>query len=347
MAWNDEEQIVGESAVMRALSARVRRVAASDLPVLISGETGTGKELIARAIHLRSPRARRPFVSENCAALSEGLLEAELFGHEAGAFTGAVGAREGLFSRADGGTLFIDEIGDMSPAMQAKLLRVLQEGEVRRVGGDHPRRIDVRVIAATHKDLERLVREGRFRQDLLFRLAVLEVRVPPLRERLTDVPRLAELTLARIGQESGRRPLALTEEALDRLLTHDWPGNVRELENAVRVAALFSNGDVLDADALPLRQTGERSRRTHEPDPSVSYEELLGNLEERERSYVLRTLERARGNKAEAARRLGITRYALYRAMRRLGIDPDRVDEPQPANPARAGSGRLEAVGVA
>jgi DNA-binding NtrC family response regulator len=338
MAWKTEEGIVGDSPGMRALSARIDRVATSKLPVLITGETGTGKELLARASHMRSERSGC-FVSENCAALPESLLESELFGHEAGSFTGAVESRPGLFRRADEGTLFIDEVGDMSLGLQAKLLRVLQEGEVRSVGGDRPQRVDVRVVCATHKNLDELVAQGRFRQDLLFRLAVIELQVPPLRERLTDVPALAEHALRQVARESGRRPLALSEAALDRMLAYAWPGNVRELENAVRAGALFSMGDALDVEALPI-QPGSTRARVSEPsvDLAVSYEDLLGDLQARERTYIRGTLDRARGNKAEAARRLGITRYALYRTMRRLGIDEGAREA--------AGSERLETVGV-
>ena len=314
--------LLGHSPAMRALSARIDRVAASKLPVWIRGETGTGKELVARALHVRSNRSRGPFVSENCAALPDGLLETELFGHEAGAFTGARSRRRGLFAQAHGGTLFLDEVGDMSPAMQGKLLRVLQEGRLRRVGGEHTERVDVRVVIATHQDLHQLVRSGRFRADLLFRLAVLEVRVPPLRERLCDVPLLVEHFLGRNGDREGRAPLELSAAALDRLLGHDWPGNVRELENAVRVGALFSNGPTLEADVLPLHAPGARSDAQ---DRDLSYQELREALAARERSYVRSTLRDARGNKAETARRLGITRYALYRTLKRLGIAEEEL----------------------
>ena len=322
--WSHGEQIVGESAAMRALSAQVDRVAGSDLPVLLRGETGTGKELLARAIHLRSARREAPFVSENCGALTEGLLEAELFGHERGAFTGAERRREGLFARAHGGTLFLDEVGDMSPALQAKLLRVLQEREVRPLGGDRPRAVDVRIVAATHKNLELMAQQGRFRQDLLFRLQVLEVHLPPLRERPEDVPLLAERFLRQVAEENGRDGPLLGERALDALLAHPWPGNVRELENAIRVAALFSHGPVLDPRTLPLAPPEVRGgRRTLGADTSVSYQDLRESLEAQERGYVQAILAECQGNKAEAARRLNVTRYALYRTLKRLGLELD------------------------
>ncbi|MBX3469575.1 MAG: sigma-54-dependent Fis family transcriptional regulator [Planctomycetes bacterium] len=324
-----EDGLVGDSPPMRALADRIERVARSALPVLVRGETGSGKELVARAIHRRSRRTGA-FVSENCAALADSLLEAELFGHEQGAFTGADRARDGLFARAHGGTLFIDEVGDMSPAMQAKLLRVLQDGEVRRLGGQRTRTFDVRVIAATHKDLEALVRQGLFREDLLFRLAVLEVRVPALRDRPEDLPGLVEHFLRRQAAETGQPPLLLSDQTLDALMAHAWPGNVRELENAVRVAALFSQGGVLDPAALPFRRAAPSQAA---PDQELSYQELRDLLEERERAYVREVLATSHGNKAEAARRLGVTRYALYRTLRRLGIDAgdDAAVELEPA----------------
>jgi transcriptional regulator with GAF, ATPase, and Fis domain len=324
--------LLGHSDTMRMVLARLEKVAASDLPVLVRGETGTGKELAAKAIHDLSARRNGPFVSENCAALADGLLEAELFGHEKGAFTGAIDTREGLFHRAHGGTLFIDEVGDMSPAMQAKLLRVLQEGEVRRVGGAESVKVDVRVIAATHRHLDEMVRDGRFRADLLFRLHVLEVSLPPLRDRLDDVPLLAEHFLDKVAAETpGKRPLLLSEAALDSLLAHEWPGNVRELENAIRVAALFSPGPALDAGALPIPSARAHTvsvaaaaalvRMRGDGDKRLTYDELRAALDERERRYIRAVLDEERGNKARAARRLGVTRYALYRVLRRLGIE--------------------------
>ena len=332
VAWTAEDGVIGESTIMKALAERVDRVARSILPVLVRGETGTGKELVARAIHRRSRRPG-PFISENCAALAESLLESELFGHEQGAFTGADRARDGLFARAHGGTLFIDEIGDMSPAMQAKLLRVLQDGEVRRLGGHRTTTVDVRVIAATHKDLEALVRQGLFREDLMFRLAVLEVRVPSLRERPEDVPGLVDHFLRKLSIENRQTPLLLSDEALDALLGHAWPGNVRELENSVRVAALFSQEGVLDASALPFRR-GKAAAAA--PDHELSYQELRDLLEERERAFVRDIMASSQGNKAEAARKLGVTRYALYRTLRRLNIEFDDAFEPSEREPALA-----------
>ena len=334
--------LLGASDTMRMVAARLEKVASSELPVLIRGETGTGKELAARAIHELSARRQKPFVSENCAALADGLLEAELFGHEKGSFTGAIDTRDGLFHRAHGGTLFIDEVGDMSPAMQAKLLRVLQEGEVRRVGGNDAVKVDVRVIAATHRNLDELVRQGRFRADLLFRLHVLEITLPPLRDRLEDVPLLAEHFLDKVAKENGREPALLSEAALDALLAHEWPGNVRELENAIRVAALFSPGPHLDAGALPIPASRVKaavaaaaalSRVNSPTDKRLTYEELRNALDERERRYMRAILEEEVGNKARAARRLNMTRYALYRVLRRLGMEDEEI-----AAPAGSGS---------
>ncbi|RMG15321.1 MAG: sigma-54-dependent Fis family transcriptional regulator [Planctomycetota bacterium] len=355
MGWSREEGIVGESPVMRALEERVQRVAQSDLPLLVRGETGSGKEVVARAVHGRSRRRAQPFVSESCAALPETLLEAELFGHEQGAFTGATRAAEGLFRRASGGTLFVDEVADMSPALQAKLLRVLQTGEVRPVGGSAAVRVDVRVVASTRHDLPRLVEAGRFRQDLYFRLAVLELEVPPLRERLEDLPALAHSILLAVARERGEEPLPLTEGALDVLLSYGWPGNVRELENVLRSAALFAGGGRLEASLFRILSRSPSPAEAEE-DAGLCYQELREQLAERERRYVLAALRRADGNKAKAARRLGITRYALYRTLRRLGLDGEATRagvEPEtevslPRERRRTGSGseRLKPVAV-
>jgi transcriptional regulator with GAF, ATPase, and Fis domain len=322
--------IVGQSPIMKAVFQNIDKIAASDLPVLIRGDTGTGKELVARAIHALSQRRDAPFVTENCAALADGILEAELFGHEKGAFTGATAEGDGLFRRAHAGTLFVDEVGDMPLNMQAKILRVLQGGEIRRVGGSTAERVDVRVIAATHRNLEELVRAGTFRQDLLFRLDVLEVRLPALKERLDDIPVLAKHFLEKIARESntGGVPLLLTDESLDALLSYTWPGNVRELENALRVAALFSKGPLLEAHALPLPNVKKGaislSAAVAFPmteDTALSYRELRAALDNRERNYIRAILKGEHGNKARAAKRLGMTRYSLYRALNRLDIE--------------------------
>ncbi|NVN88945.1 MAG: nif-specific transcriptional activator NifA, partial [Rhodopseudomonas sp.] len=241
------DNIVGRSAAMRRVFDQVRMVSKWNTTVLLRGETGTGKELIANAIHYHSPRARGPYVRLNCASLPENLLETELFGHEKGSFTGAVGSRKGRFEMADGGTLFLDEIGEISPAFQAKLLRVLQEGELERVGGSRTLKVDVRVIAATHRNLEAAVDAGDFREDLYYRLNVMPIILPPLRERPEDVPELARHIATRIGETQGR-PLNITEAAIRRLTQYGWPGNVRELENCLERAAVMSPTGCIDAD---------------------------------------------------------------------------------------------------
>jgi transcriptional regulator with GAF, ATPase, and Fis domain len=242
--------IVGTSAAMRSLFDLMGKIVPSTYPVLVLGESGTGKELVARALHEFGPRKGKPYVSENCAAIPETLLESELFGHKRGSFTGAVADRKGHFVSADRGTIFLDEIGDMSPTMQTKLLRVLQDGEVRAVGGQETFHVDVRVVAATNRELRDLVAKGRFREDLYFRLAVLEIRLPPLRERREDIPLLAAHFLARAVDEA-KREVSLSPEALDRLVAHDWPGNVRELENEIRRAVALCDGTIRAADLTP------------------------------------------------------------------------------------------------
>ena len=235
--------MIGDSAPMRAVFGLIERVAASDVPVLIQGETGTGKELVAKALHENSARRKKPFLAENCAAVPPNLLESELFGHTKGSFTGAIADRAGHFVAADGGTVFLDEIGDMPLAMQAKLLRVLQEGEVRPVGSNKTLRVNVRIVAASNKDLAAMVREKAFREDLYFRLNVVTIRLPPLRERPGDVAHLARAFAARMEQEVGKA-VRLSDEAIDLLARWSWPGNVRELENAMRRAAVFAKGEI-------------------------------------------------------------------------------------------------------
>ncbi len=312
------ENIVGRSAPIRRVFEQARRAAPWGVTVLLRGESGTGKELIANAIHYNSPRADAPFVKLNCAALPDSLLESELFGHEKGAFTGAVQSRTGRFEQADGGTLFLDEMGDISPAFQAKLLRVLQEGELERLGGSRTRRVDVRVLAATNRDLEAAVADGSFREDLYYRLNVVTLRMPALRERLEDLPDLARFLAARIGAEQGRE-LTVTDGALRALMRYRWPGNVRELENVLQRAAVMSEDGCLDGDAVALAgipEGGPGQAGAGEPaavpagpaapDPNDP------ELDERER--VIAALERAGWVQAKAARLLGMTpRQIAYR----------------------------------
>jgi DNA-binding NtrC family response regulator len=281
------------------------RVARSDATVLVVGESGTGKELVARAIHAASPRAGGPFVAVDCGAIAEGVLESELFGHARGAFTGAQSSRRGLFEEAHGGTLFLDEIGDVGPALQARLLRVLQEGEIRRVGANEPVPVDVRVLAATNKDVEAAVRAGRFREDLYYRLNVVTIRIPPLRERREDIPLLAEHFAAKHGRTQGA---AITAAAREVLVAHDWPGNERELENVIaRALALNPTGVVVPED-LP-----ERLRGVSGTTPVPASERPT--LAEVERRYARVVLGETGGNKTRAAEILGIDRKTLYRIL--------------------------------
>lgn len=300
--------VVCESPAMQALFRRVARFAHSDAPVVITGESGTGKEVVARLLHANGPRAGGPFVAVNAAALPAELLESELFGHAKGAFTGAHQAKRGLFQEADGGTLFLDEIGEMPLALQAKLLRALQDGEIRRLGETRPVAVDVRIVCATNRDLERLIREGSFREDLYYRLKVLHVKVPPLRDRREDILPLARLFLrAEVGTAR-----AFSPEAKRLLLAHDWPGNVRELANAVKYAAVLATGEVVESGDLP-EEIGAPSRRIEE--------ERLLPLHEVERRHVLAVLEACDGRIGRAAEILGIGRNTLWRKLRRFETD--------------------------
>jgi two-component system, NtrC family, response regulator HydG len=305
-------ELVASSVPMQELLALVDRAAASTAPVLVHGETGTGKEVIARRLHLGSDRALGPFVAVNCTAFSAGILESELFGHERGAFTGASGARAGCFERADGGTLLLDEIGEIGPEFQAKLLRVLQEGEVLRVGADRPRKIDVRIVGATNRDLRREVEQGRFREDLFFRLAVIPVHVPPLRQRRDDVLPLADLFLGRHAKSTGRA-LHFSDAARSALLRHGWPGNVRELENAVERAVVLARGDSIGPEDLLLDARAEVAVAR-----AGSLQDALDRAAE---ARIRAALAAAAGRRADAAVTLGIERTTLYRLMKRLGID--------------------------
>jgi two-component system response regulator HydG len=312
--------IIGESPLMRGVLDLVARVAATDSTVLITGESGTGKELIARALHQRSRRASGPFVAVNCAAVPETLLESELFGHVKGAFTDARQARAGLFLQASGGTLFLDEIGETPLAVQAKLLRVLQERVARPVGGDHEVPFDVRVVAATNRDLEEAIDEGRFRQDLLWRIQVVRIELPPLRARGRDVLLLAQRAVERFARAAGKKVVGLSPPAAERLLAYSWPGNVRELHNAIERAVAITRYEELTVDDLP-----ERVRDYHSSQLVVAGDdpELLPTMEEVERRYVLRVLDAVQGNKALAARVLGLDRKTLYRKLERYGVATD------------------------
>ncbi len=322
------EGIIGDSEPMRKLFSQLERVAPLTTTVTVLGESGTGKELVARALHALSPRAKRPFVAQNCASLPEGLLDVELFGHARGAFTGAVGERAGLFESADGGTVFLDEVGEMPPAMQAKLLRVLQEGELRRLGSNRTVKLDVRLICATHRNLEAMAREGRFREDLYYRLHAFLLRLPPLRERMTDIPALAVHFLDGFARQHGRPSPGLSDGALRVLLGHDWPGNVRELQHVMeRLVVLCEPGRVVDAalaaEALGLTVTEDLS------EPAGSLDEAL---ERHERAMILAELKRAGGVLAQAAKRLGMNRSTLSRRCKRLGIGGSAVSDLSPSH---------------
>ncbi|WP_349569097.1 nif-specific transcriptional activator NifA [Azotobacter salinestris] len=304
-----ENMVVGHTPSMRRVFDQIRRVAKWNSTVLVLGESGTGKELIASAIHYNSPRAHRPFVRLNCAALPETLLESELFGHEKGAFTGAVKQRKGRFEQADGGTLFLDEIGEISPMFQAKLLRVLQEGEFERVGGNQTVRVNVRIVAATNRDLESEVEKGKFREDLYYRLNVMAIRIPPLRERTADIPELAEFLLTKIGRQQGR-PLTITDSAIRLLMSHRWPGNVRELENCLERSAIMSEDGTITRDVVSLTGVDNESPPLAAPLPEVNLADE--SLDDRER--VIAALEQAGWVQAKAARLLGMTpRQIAYR----------------------------------
>ena len=328
------DNIVGRSPQMQEVFNLIRRMASSAVNVLITGESGTGKELVARAIHYNSPRAKRPFVPVNCAAIPDALLESELFGHKRGAFTDARSDRAGMFVEADGGTLFLDEIGDLSPALQAKLLRVIAEREIRPLGATRSEKVDVRVISATHKDLQAGMRGGTFREDLYYRLNVLQIHLPSLRDRSEDVLPLAEHFLTRAAERSGKRVAGFSQGALKTLLSHSWPGNVRELENIIeRAVALCENVQITPQD-LPAAM---RERRPSDlVDYAVNRNLTLADLE---REYIQRVMKEEGGNKTRAAQRLGLDRKTLYRKLEEtsrpeIGAASD-ADEttPRPSDP--------------
>jgi DNA-binding NtrC family response regulator len=325
----ESEVVLGRSLIfgspsMSRLAVMVQRIATRDVTVLLTGESGTGKERVAEALVLASRRADKPFLRFNCAALTAELAEAELFGHTKGAFTGAVKPRLGLFREADGGTILLDEIGELPSAIQAKLLRVLQEGEVRPVGEDQAIKVDVRIIAATHRDLLQMSAEGRFREDLYYRLKVVHLQVPPLRDRREDIPLLARHFLTEYARRFGVGPFKLTPSLLERLSTNDWPGNVRELENAIESVVALSQGNELDLSLLPApRVSGERAPVTPPslptPEP-VAARDLKLRMDAYERGLIVSALEAARGNRSQTARVLGINRATLHGKLRKYGL---------------------------
>jgi two-component system response regulator HydG len=308
--------LVGESAPMRALAELLARAAPSPAPVLITGESGSGKELVARALHDGSPRREQPFVPVNCTALPEALLESELFGHTRGAFSGATAPRRGLFVEADGGTLFLDEIGDMPPPLQAKLLRVIQDGEVRAVGSDTIRRVDVRLLAATNQDLEKRIATGQFRADLFFRLDVVSVTVPPLRDRREDVPPLVEHFLARARARNRAAPARrFAREVIERLAAYRWPGNVRELENLVERLVILAPGEEVGLEDLERFAPG----LVADASPLEAAKARMTSLRELEDAYISWVVTRCGGNKTRAAEVLGIDASTIYRRERERG----------------------------
>ncbi len=306
--------LIGSSPKMLEVYKSIANVAGSKSTILVYGESGTGKELVAKQIHFNSPRKSRSLLAVNCGALTETLLESELFGYQKGAFTGAIGDRIGLFEEADGGTLFLDEIGETTPAMQVKLLRVLQEQEIKRVGGVKNIKVDVRLIAATNRNLEEMVREGRFREDLLYRLSVISINLPPLRERREDIPPLISHFFKKHNPNS-KSPPAISQEAIDAMVNYSWPGNVRELENAIERLCQFTKGGIITLDDLPPKMNSKvKFHHSH------LFEGMPG-LDELERRYLIHVLELTKHNKTQAAEILGINRRTLYRMAERFGID--------------------------
>jgi DNA-binding NtrC family response regulator len=317
-------KIIGKSPAMLEVYKTVARVAPTKSTALILGESGTGKELIAQAIHQHSPRANRPFVAVDCGALTETILESELFGHVRGAFTGALADKKGVFEEAQGGTCFLDEIGGISANMQARLLRVLQEHEIRRVGGKDWLKVDVRVVAATNHNLGEAVSKGNFRQDLYYRLDVVTIHLPPLRERVEDIPLLARHFLQHYTQESGKSITAISDKAMELLCAYSWPGNIRELENAIEQAVALSYQSILTPDDLPEAVRDHAMAKSFQPDsPNEQFLFLdAPTLEEVKKRYVLHVLKHNQGNVSRSARVLNIDRRSLYRMLARFKIEP-------------------------
>jgi DNA-binding NtrC family response regulator len=320
------DNIVGDHPSMQRLFKLLAQVARSKATILIHGETGTGKELVAAAVHRHSPRSAGPFVCLNCASLAETLLESELFGHEKGAFTGAVGRRQGRFEQADGGTLFLDEVSEIPMPLQVKLLRILQEKEFERVGGNQTLRVDVRIVAATNRDLAELVKQGRFREDLFYRLNVVQVELPPLRARRSDIPLLAEHFVRVHASENGFDPKRLTEAALKALIAYPWPGNVRELENVIERAVVLTTSDAIDVEHLPALASSAHADSLQVLVPGVTLAEL-------ERAAILQALEAAGGSTQRAADMLGISRRKVQYRLKEWGMqgrgESDDAEEAQ------------------
>ncbi len=336
----EADRIVGRASAMQEIYKSIGRVAPQNVTVLVLGESGTGKELIVRSIYQHSQRARAPFLVINCAAIPEALLESELFGHERGAFTGADRRRVGKFEQADGGTIFLDEIGDMSPAIQAKVLRLLQEQEFERLGGNDTIRTDVRVIAATNQNLDELVREGSFRSDLFYRLNVFTIQVPPLRARLGDLESLVEYFIRRLGRDLGKSVRTILPDAMELLERHSWPGNVRELQSAIKYALVQATGDVLTVDCLPdaLRSTAAAREGASPPEgESLEVEKYIDGLLRQgqpdvyhavhavvDRVLLEKVLEHVHGNQVEASDLLGVSRNTLRSKLRALGLTVEK-----------------------
>jgi DNA-binding NtrC family response regulator len=327
------ENLIGAGAAMQRVFAAIQKVAETDLTVLVRGESGTGKELVAQALHQRSPRRDRPFVAVNCAAISPELVESELFGHEKGAFTGADARRQGRFEAANGGTIFLDEIGDMAPETQAKVLRVLQERSFERVGGTAPIEVDVRVVAATHRPLEQDVAHEKFREDLYYRLRVVELVLPPLRERSEDVPALALRFLAQVSERLGRAAPRLGESALAALVRHAWPGNVRELRNVIEQAAVLTSGPVIGEDDLRLDGAPANAAPAAPAAGSAGlpFAEAKRRAVERfERAFLLEALRACDGNISRAAEQVGMVRQSLQQKIRELGLRSEDWEKRKP-----------------
>ena len=314
-----ERAFIGESVQIRRIKDTISRIAQTNSGVLITGESGTGKEVVARTIHEQSTVSSGPFVAINIGGVPENLLESELFGYEKGAFTGAVSRKSGMFELANGGTLFLDEIGDMPYALQVKILRVLQEKCITRLGGTEPMPINARIICATNKDLEQMVRDGKFREDLFFRLNVVRIHIPPLRERREDIPLLVSWIVKKLNTNMGRHFSGLTPEAMDKLKSYDFYGNIRELENILERAAIFSDGDLITADNIELRGDVLRPAQSRDSEASASTEGM--SLKEIERQSIERALRRWEGNRTKAANELGITRRTLITKIEEYGLD--------------------------